>query len=111
MDTQRLYQLLERYAARTASPAEQQELFSLIDTAPEAELKAALSAIQEATLPDPAPDPARWQPVFDRILATARTLESADEVGGGKGNPPHLPLGPYCRRGHRPPGHRRLALE
>ncbi len=79
MDTQRLYQLFERYAARTASPAEQQELFALVETGSEAELKAALQQLQQATVPDPVFEPARWQPVLDRILATARTLEAEGE--------------------------------
>jgi transmembrane sensor len=81
MDTQRLYQLFERYAAQTASPAEQQELFALVHSGPEAELKAALQQLQQATGPDTEFYSVRWQPVLDRILATARTLETEEAEG------------------------------
>jgi transmembrane sensor len=80
MDTQRLYQLFQRYAARTASPAEEQELFSLIDGEGESDIKGALLQLQASADPGGAPpDPARWQPVLDRILATARSLEGEEE--------------------------------
>ena len=81
MDTQRLYQLLEAYAARAASPEEEQELFGLLDAGPEPDIKGVLRQLQEATAPDPAAalDTARWQPVLDSILAMARTLEPEGE--------------------------------
>ena len=74
MDTQRLYHLLQQYAARNTSPADEKELFSLIDR-DDSGLKAELLRLQEATGPARDFDQQRWQPVISRILTTARDPE------------------------------------
>src|SRR5258708_10168521 len=80
MDTQRLYQLLERYVAQAASPTEERELFELTAGGSEPELKGALHGLLEATGPQTGFDRAHWQPVLERILSTARTLEGEERL-------------------------------
>jgi len=75
MDTQRLYYLLRQYATRSASPAEEQELFACIEAAEEQEggnIRSMLLTLQEEAEPMAGLNRSRWQPVLAGILQAAR---------------------------------------
>jgi transmembrane sensor len=69
MDTVRFLYLLERYEGGAATPAEEARLLAFFaDPASRGEIGDLLTRALAATPSGKASDPARWQPVIDRIL-------------------------------------------